>query len=186
MRLRLNSSDSLVGTLMVGDAVGEVIESRAANFVAGDIAMGKIGWQEYGVLDAGQLRKIDPSVAPISTSLGILGMPGLTAYFGLFEIGRPIAGDTVVVSAASGAVGAVVGVERIMWAFGYTAIAGGVLALIWALHRGRLTLTLLRVLGALGRPGRARATITSPGAHNRFPYGPAIAVGSVLAVLLRG
>ena len=85
-----------------------------------------------------------------------------------------------------GAVGAVVGVERIMWAFGYTAIAGGVLALIWALHRGRLTLTLHRVLGALDRPGRARATITSPGAHNRFPYGPAIAVGSVLAVLLRG
>ncbi len=109
MRLRLNSADSLVGTLMVGDAVGEVIESRAAGFVAGDIAMGNIGWQEYGVLDAGLLRKIYPSVAPISTSLGILGMPGLTAYFGLFEIGRPIPGDTVVVSAASGAVGAVVG-----------------------------------------------------------------------------
>jgi len=109
MRLRLNSADSLVGMLMVGDAVGEVIESRAAGFVAGDIAMGNIGWQEYGVLDAGLLRKIDPSVAPISTSLGILGMPGLTAYFGLFEIGRPIPGDTVVVSAASGAVGAVVG-----------------------------------------------------------------------------
>ncbi len=109
MRLRLNSADSLVGTLMVGDAVGEVIESRAAGFVAGDIAMGNIGWQEYGVLDAGLLRKIDPTVAPISTSLGILGMPGLTAYFGLFEIGRPIPGDTVVVSAASGAVGAVVG-----------------------------------------------------------------------------
>ena len=103
MRLRLNSADSLVGTLMVGDAVGEVIESRAADFLAGDIAMGNIGWQEYGVLDAGLLRKIDPSVAPISTSLGILGMPGLTAYFGLFEIGQPIPGDTVVVSAASGA-----------------------------------------------------------------------------------
>ena len=109
MRLRLNSPDTLIGTLMVGDAVGEVIESRSADFVVGDIAMGKIGWQEYGVLDARQLRKIDPSVAPISTSLGILGMPGLTAYFGLFEIGHPIAGDTVVVSAASGAVGAVVG-----------------------------------------------------------------------------
>ena len=85
-----------------------------------------------------------------------------------------------------GAVGAVVGVERIMWAFGYTAIAGGVLALIWALQRGRLTLTLRRVFGALGRHGQARATINAPGAHNRFPYGPAIAAGSVLAVLLRG
>ena len=85
-----------------------------------------------------------------------------------------------------GAVGAVVGVERIMWAFGYTAMAGGVFALIWALHRGRLTLTLRRVLGALGRPGRARTTIGAPSAHNRFPYGPAIVVGSVLAVFLRG
>ena len=73
-----------------------------------------------------------------------------------------------------------------MWAFAYMAIAGGVLAVIWALHRGRLTLTLRRVLGALGRPRQARETIVSPGAHNRFSYGPAIAVGSVLAVLLGG
>ena len=85
-----------------------------------------------------------------------------------------------------GAVGAVVGVERILWALGYTAIAGGLFALIWACHRGRLTLTLRRVLDPLGRSGRARATVTAPGAHNQFPYGPAIAVGSVLAVLLRG
>ena len=85
-----------------------------------------------------------------------------------------------------GAVGAVVGMERILWAFGYTAIAGGVFALIWALHRDRLGLTLRRVVGVLGRPGRARPTILSPRADNRFPYGPAIAVGSVLALLLRG
>ena len=109
MRLRLNSSDSLIGELMVGDAVGEVIESRAEGFSTGDIAMGNIGWQEYGVINASQLRKIDPSMAPVSTSLGILGMPGLTAYFGLYKVGRPIAGDTIVISAASGAVGAVVG-----------------------------------------------------------------------------
>ena len=85
-----------------------------------------------------------------------------------------------------GAAGAVMGVERIMWAFLYTVLAGGVLVVIWALHRGRLTLTCRRLLGALGRSGRVRAAIESAGAHNRFPYGPAIAVGSVLAVFLRG
>ena len=85
-----------------------------------------------------------------------------------------------------GAAGAVVGVERIMWAFGCTAMAGGVFAVVWALYRGRLRLTLRRVLGTLGGPRQARATILSPYAHNRFPYGPAVAVGSVLAVLLRG
>lgn len=94
---------------MVGEAVGQVIESRDPGFVPGDVGVGPIGWQEYGVIQARDLRKIDPDVAPISTSLGILGMPGMTAYFGLFDVGRPRAGDTVVVSSAAGAVGAVVG-----------------------------------------------------------------------------
>jgi len=76
----------------------------------GDVGMGPIGWQEYGVIQAWYLRKVDPDVALISTSLGILGMPGMTAYFGLFYIGQPRAGGTVVVSSAAGAVGAVVGV----------------------------------------------------------------------------
>ncbi|NQW18612.1 MAG: NADP-dependent oxidoreductase [Chloroflexi bacterium] len=98
-----------VGGVMESDSVGEVIASNSDLFNVGDIAMGKIGWQEYGVLDGRDARKIDPDAAPISTSVGILGMPGLTAYFGLFDVGNPIAGDTVVVSAASGAVGAVVG-----------------------------------------------------------------------------
>lgn len=98
-----------IGGVMESDSVGEVIESNSDLFSVGDIAMGKIGWQEYGVLDGRNARKVDPDAAPISTSVGILGMPGLTAYFGLFEVGQPIAGDTVVVSAASGAVGAVVG-----------------------------------------------------------------------------
>ena len=109
MRLRLKGDTSLVGTLMVGDVVGEVIESRDPSFVPGDVGMGPIGWQEYGVVRAGDLRRVDPDAAPISTSLGIFGMPGVTAYFGLFEVGQPRAGDTVVVSAAAGAVGAVVG-----------------------------------------------------------------------------
>ena len=98
-----------VGGVLEADAVGEVVASNSARFAPGDFAMGKIGWQEYGVMDARDVRKIDPGLAPISTSLGVLGMPGLTAYHGLFEVARPVAGDTVVVTAAAGAVGAVVG-----------------------------------------------------------------------------
>ena len=98
-----------IGGVMEGDAVGEVVASNSDLFAVGDFAMGKIGWQEYGVMDARDVRKIDPDATPISTSVGILGMPGLTAYHGLFEVAKPVAGDTVVVTAASGAVGAVVG-----------------------------------------------------------------------------
>lgn len=98
-----------VGGVLEGDAVGEVVVSNSERFAPGDFAMGRIGWQEYGVMDARDVRKIDPEAAPISTSLGILGMPGLTAYHGLFQVAKPVAGDTVVVTAASGAVGAVVG-----------------------------------------------------------------------------
>ena len=98
-----------IGGVMEADAVGEVVASHSDLLAVGDFAMGKIGWQEYGVMDARDVRRIDPGVAPISTSLGILGMPGLTAYHGLFEVARPVAGDTVVVTAAAGAVGSVVG-----------------------------------------------------------------------------
>lgn len=98
-----------IGGVMEADAVGEVIASNSDLLSVGDFAVGKIGWQEYGVMDTRDVRKVDTIAAPISTSVGILGMPGLTAYFGLFEIGKPVAGNTVVVTAASGAVGAVVG-----------------------------------------------------------------------------
>jgi NADPH-dependent curcumin reductase CurA len=98
-----------IGGVMEGDAVGEVVASNSDLFAVGDFAMGKIGWQEYGVMNERDVRKVDPEAAPISTSVGVLGMPGLTAYFGFFEVGKPVAGDTVVVTAASGAVGAVVG-----------------------------------------------------------------------------
>ena len=98
-----------LGGVMEADAVGEVISSNSDRFAVGDFAMGKIGWQEYGVMNERDLRKVDPESAPISTSVGVLGMPGLTAYFGFFEVGKPVAGDTVLVTAASGAVGAVVG-----------------------------------------------------------------------------
>jgi NADPH-dependent curcumin reductase CurA len=97
------------GDLMVGGTVGEVLESKHPGFKAGDLVQGYDGWQTHGVSKGVGVRTLDPAHAPISTALGVLGMPGMTAYVGLLDIGQPKAGETVVVSAASGAVGAVVG-----------------------------------------------------------------------------
>ena len=98
-----------IGQVMTGGTVGKVIQSNHPEFVKGDIVLGMFGWQEYAVSDGVGLRKVDPQIAPISTALGVLGMPGLTAYFGLLDIARPLSGDTVVISGAAGAVGAVAG-----------------------------------------------------------------------------
>ncbi|HSE37161.1 MAG TPA: NADP-dependent oxidoreductase [Blastocatellia bacterium] len=98
-----------IGGVMEGGAVARVIQSENPAFNEGDIVEGRFGWQDYAVSDGKGVRKIDPSVAPISTALGVLGMPGLTAYFGLMEIGNPQPGETVVVSGAAGAVGSLVG-----------------------------------------------------------------------------
>ena len=98
-----------IGGVMQGTVVGRVVESRAAGFSPGDIVEAPLGWQDHGVVSADRTRKVDPSLAPVSTALGVLGMPGLTAYFGLLEVGQARPRDVVVVSAASGAVGAVVG-----------------------------------------------------------------------------
>ena len=104
-----------IGGVMTGGVVGRVAESRTPEVAVGDIVEGSLGWQEYAVARPGQLRKVDPGLAPISTALGVLGMPGMTAYFGFLDVGKPEVGDTVVVSAASGAVGQVVGqIARIM------------------------------------------------------------------------
>ena len=114
MRGRMNAGKSYtagveIDGVMTGGIVGKVIESKHPDFQVGDIAQGTPGWQEYPVCDGGELRKIDPDLAPISTSLGVLGMPGMTAYFGLLEICDPKPGETVGVSGAAGAVGSVVG-----------------------------------------------------------------------------
>jgi len=95
--------------VMVGGAVGEVVTSKAPQFKPGDLVVAYSGWQEYAVAEANSLQKIDRSIEPISTRLGVLGMPGLTAYAGLLEIGQPKPGETVVVAAAAGAVGSAVG-----------------------------------------------------------------------------
>jgi NADPH-dependent curcumin reductase CurA len=94
-----------IGQVIQSGVVGEVVESRAPEFQPGDIVTGMLGWRLYNVAKAAGLRKIDPRVAPVSTALGILGMPGLTAYFGLLDIGQPKTSETVVVSGAAGAVG---------------------------------------------------------------------------------
>lgn len=114
MRGRMSAAQSYappaaVGQPMVGATVGEVVTSRHAKYAAGDIVLGYGGWQEYALSNGAGLRKLDPAAAPVSTALGVLGMPGMTAYVGLLEIGQPKPGETVVVAAASGAVGSAVG-----------------------------------------------------------------------------
>ena len=114
MRGRLRDVESYappvkIGQLMVGRVVGRVLESRHDGYQQGDVVFGDLGWQEYAVAKGEALVRIDPQAAPISTALGVLGMPGLTAYFGLLDICRPRSGETVVVSAAAGAVGSIVG-----------------------------------------------------------------------------
>ena len=114
MRGRISGAKSYAasvepGQVIVGGTVGEVLESRHSGLTKGDVVLGYDGWQSHAVSKGGGLRKLDPKQAPVSTALGVLGMPGMTAYVGLLDIGQPKPGETVVVSAASGAVGSAVG-----------------------------------------------------------------------------
>ena len=103
------ASPAELGKPMVGGTVGQVVTSRNPGYAEGDFVLGYWGWQEYGVSSGAGVRKLDPATGPLSYALGVLGMPGMTAYVALMDLGRPKAGETVVVSAASGAVGSVVG-----------------------------------------------------------------------------
>ena len=98
-----------IGEVMRAGGVGRVFASKHSGFAVGDYVSGLVGVQEYAALDGAQLIKIDPKVAPLPTFLNTLGMPGMTAYFGLLDVGQPKPGETVVVSGAAGAVGATVG-----------------------------------------------------------------------------
>jgi NADPH-dependent curcumin reductase CurA len=114
MRGRMSAAKSYakpveVGEVMVGGTVGEIVASRHPNYAVGDVVQGYGGWQDYALSSGAGLRKLDRTMAPVSTALGVLGMPGMTAYVGLLEVGQPKAGETVVVAAASGAVGSGVG-----------------------------------------------------------------------------
>jgi NADPH-dependent curcumin reductase CurA len=130
MRGRMSDAKSYaksveIGEVMVGQTVGEVVESNDSKFKEGDKVLTQLGWQLYGIAGAAELTRIDTKRAPASYYLGILGMPGITAWFGLFEIGQPKPGDTVVVSAASGAVGSVVGQLAKIKGCRVVGIAGG-------------------------------------------------------------
>jgi len=130
MRGRMSAAESYaapteVGDVMVGGTVCEVLESRHPDYAAGELVLSYSGWRSHALSDGRGLRRLDPAVAPLSTALGVLGMPGLTAYAGLLEIGRPQPGETVVVAAATGPVGSAVGqIARIKGARA-VGIAGG-------------------------------------------------------------
>jgi len=114
MRGRMSDAKSYakpveIGAVMEGQTAGEVVASRAPGFAPGDTVLGGYGWQRFSCVQPARLFRIDPQEAPLSASLGVLGMPGLTAWVGLEDIGQPKAGETIVVSAASGAVGQVAG-----------------------------------------------------------------------------
>src|SRR5215469_15206253 len=98
-----------IGQVMVGGTVGKVMQSTNPQFRVGDVVTGYWGWQELAISDGKSLQKLDTTIAPPSTALGVLGMPGMTAYFGLLDICKPKSGETVVVSGAAGAVGSLVG-----------------------------------------------------------------------------
>ncbi len=97
------------GDVMVGETVAEVLESRHPQFTAGDIVAVRNGWQQYALSNGVGVRKIDPTLAPVSTALGVLGMPGLTGYAGTVYLGQPLPGQTLVVSACTGPVGSTAG-----------------------------------------------------------------------------
>lgn len=130
MRGRMSAAASYadpvaVGDVMVGATVCEVVQSRHPHYTTGEFVLSYSGWGSHTLSDGTGLRRLDPSAAPLSTALGVLGMPGFTAYAGLLEIGRPEAGETVVVAAATGPVGSAVGqIARIKGARA-VGIAGG-------------------------------------------------------------
>ncbi|MGK7379647.1 NADP-dependent oxidoreductase [Planococcus sp. 1R117A] len=114
MRGRMRDTKSYIAPFplnkaLIGGAVAEVVESRSELFKPGDVVTGYMKWAEYSMVKEEKIRKVDTSIAPVTAYLGILGMTGLTAYFGLLDIGKPQAGETVVVSGAAGAVGSAVG-----------------------------------------------------------------------------
>jgi NADPH-dependent curcumin reductase CurA len=114
-----------LGDVITSQSVGEVVESHDGRFAAGDLVVGQLGWQEYAVARAGSLRRVPELLDPPTLALHVIGQTGLTAYFGLLDVGRPCPGDTVVVSGAAGAVGQAVGQIAKLMGCRTVGIAGG-------------------------------------------------------------
>jgi NADPH-dependent curcumin reductase CurA len=130
MRGRMSAAKSYakpveIGEVMEGGTVGEVVVSNHPDYAPGDFVLSHSGWQEYAIADGSSVRKLDPNLAPLSTALGVLGMPGMTAYTGLLNIGQPKPGETVVVAAAAGPVGSAVGQIAKIKGCHVVGIAGG-------------------------------------------------------------
>src|SRR3984957_16097717 len=130
MRGRMDDAKSYaksvgVGEVMTGESVCEVVGSDRAGYAPGDIVLAHTGWRTHAAWSGPALRKLDPKAAPITTGLGVLGMPGFTAYAGLNLIGKPKPGETVVVAAASGPVGSLVGQLARLAGARAVGIAGG-------------------------------------------------------------
>jgi len=141
MRARMNEARSYapsyeLGEPMYGGAVGRVEVSRNPAFTEGDWVLHSLGWREWALLDGRGARTIDATAAPVSTALGVLGMPGFTAWYGLFEIGRPSAGETVLVSGAAGAVGSAAGQMAKIAGCRVIGSAGSSAKVAWALGLG--------------------------------------------------
>ncbi|HLK36894.1 MAG TPA: NADP-dependent oxidoreductase [Polyangiaceae bacterium] len=130
MRGRISAAKSYakgveIGDVMTGSGVGQVVDSKHPAFAAGDTVIGQFGWQEWAASDGAGVMKVPPGPLPLSVYLGTVGMPGVTAYVGLLDIGAPKAGETVLVSAAAGAVGGVVGQLAKIQGCRAVGIAGG-------------------------------------------------------------
>jgi NADPH-dependent curcumin reductase CurA len=141
MRPRMNDVRSYVapftlGEAMTGGAVGRVAASRNERYAEGDWVLHYLGWREWALTDGAAVRRLDPEAAPVSTALGVLGMPGFTAWYGMFVLGRPQEGDTVLVSGAAGAVGSAAGQMAAIAGCRVVGSAGSVEKLAWLRELG--------------------------------------------------
>ena len=141
MRPRMNDVRSYVapftlGEAMTGGAVGRVAASRNERYAEGDWVLHHLGWREWALSDGAALRRLDPDAAPVSTALGVLGMPGFTAWYGIFVLGRPQEGETVLVSGAAGAVGSAAGQMAAIAGCRVIGSAGSVEKLAWLRELG--------------------------------------------------
>ena len=130
MRGRMNDAKSYanpvpLGSTMEGGGVGQIVASNSTDYAVGDYVFGMLGWASHACLRAKKLKKLDPKLAPITTALSVLGMPGFTGWYGLMELGRPKAGETLVVAAATGPVGSMVGQVAKAHGLRTVGIAGG-------------------------------------------------------------